>query len=344
MPIASEHDTFSKSEYERLRAALDMTPNGWMNSVTVVMNMTLVALALHLLTRGSAPAYWMAQLILPVAFFQGFSLLHDCGHGSCTSSRLGNTVIGHYASVLCFMPFFPWKYVHTEHHVWAGNADRDPGLALVKRARDTGKLPMLIAVAWRSWIPIGAFAQHLVYWSYPIVALRRGKLPRKKLINCAASVALLICVYSALHLFTPQLFNALNFAPAILLYLLLVEFVNTPHHAGLTAYRERLPLWKQHLPTRSCSYPPIISAFAVLNFNFHIEHHFFPNLPWYRLPGASRLVKAALGPAYRETRGLNWHLAERKRDFVGVLTGGSEAAVAVPRNLDAAASGPDDAR
>jgi omega-6 fatty acid desaturase (delta-12 desaturase) len=311
--------SFDRASYDELRRRLEFRPNLWMNCATLALNAALFGAALKLLTLNVTWAYWSAQALLPIVFFQAFSLLHDCGHGSCASTRLGNMVIGHYASVLCFLPFFPWKYVHTEHHVWAGTADHDPGLVVVKRARETGRLPWLLTSAWRTWLPIIGLTQHIIYWAYPITGLRAGKLSRSKAVRCAASVGWLGCVYAVAHHAAPTLIRAGNFLPAILLYLVLVELVNIPHHAGLTSFAERLPLWEQHRSTRSCDYPVLVSELLVLNFNFHIEHHMFPNLPWYRLRSARRLVKASLGSAYRETRAIRWQLQQRTRGLVDVL-------------------------
>ncbi|HEX7479252.1 MAG TPA: fatty acid desaturase [Polyangiales bacterium] len=310
----------SKAQYDRIRSQLEFRPSPAAAALTLAFHAALLLLAVELLTRHGRIGYWVAQLLLPVVFFQAFSMLHECGHGSFSSSRAVNTLVGHYASVLCFLPFFPWKYIHTQHHVWAGNADKDPGLALVKRARDTGKLPRLLLGAWRTWLPLGGFAQHLVYWSYPVVAFRRGTLRGVRLLRCAVSVLFLAFAYMGASRLSPSVVSVRSLAPAIFLYLVLVELVNIPHHVGLTSFQERLPLWKQHLPTRSCDYPPVLSELLVLNFNFHIEHHLFPTLPWYRLRQARRLVKPALGQEYRETRGLAWHVAQRKRGLVDVLS------------------------
>jgi omega-6 fatty acid desaturase (delta-12 desaturase) len=310
---------WSKDAYDAIRARLEFRPNPWLNVLTIGVNLALLGAALRLLSLHSTLGYWLAQLMLPVVFFQAFSLLHDCGHGSCTASRIGNTVIGHYASALCFMPFFPWKYVHTQHHVWAGDVDHDPGLALVRRARDTGKLPWLVTGTWRTWLPIVGLVQHVVYWSYPIVAFRTRKLSADKAVRCAFSVLFLLVLYVGLNHFAANVINFRNFAPGIVLYLALVELVNIPHHVGLTSFQERLPLWRQHLPTRSCNYPIVISELLVLNFNFHIEHHLFPKLPWYRLRRARRLLKPALGAAYREVHGVQWQLQARRQHLVDVL-------------------------
>ena len=318
MSSAPEHK-LSKLEYETIRGQLVFQPSPAWTLLTLAVNAALLAIALHLLMLPSRLAYAAAQLLLPIVFFQAFSILHDCGHGSFASTRYLNTIVGHYASLFCFMPFYPWKYIHTEHHVWAGNVERDPGLALVKRARDTGKLPGVLNWAWRSWFPLAGFAQHIVYWSYPLTARRRGVLTGQRLWRSVFSVALLLGWYAGLQAFFPNIVNVVHFGPAILLYAMLVELVNIPHHVGLTSYDQRLPLWSQHLPTRSCNYPPLVSELVVLNFNFHIEHHLFPTLPWYRLRRARCLVKSALADRYREATGFGWHVQRRRSPFTGVL-------------------------
>jgi omega-6 fatty acid desaturase (delta-12 desaturase) len=310
-------DTLSKADYDVIRAQLSFRPSALLGALTILVNAGLAAIVLALLAADSRVAYWGAQLLIPIVMFQAFALLHDCGHGSFSSNRLVNTIVGHYASVLSCLPFLPWKYVHTEHHVWAGNPERDPGLAIVRRARE-GKLPWIIATAWRSWLPLAGFAQHVVFWTYPIVQARQGKLSRERLWKCAGSVAWLAIALFGLHALAPQL-TFRNLAPGIAVYLVLVELVNIPHHTGLTAFDGRLPLWEQHLPTRSCNYPPIVSELLVLNFNFHIEHHLFPNLPWYRLRTARRLVVPALGHLYRQAHGINWAIRARKKNLTEVL-------------------------
>ena len=52
--------------------------------------------------------------------------------------------------------------------------------------------------------------------------------------------------------------------------------------------------------------------FAFLNSNYHLEHHYFPGVPFYRLPALQR----ALVPFY-ERQGMRW------RNYAGLLYGGS---------------------
>ena len=146
-----------------------------------------------------------------------------------------------------------------------------------------------------------------------------GRLRGRRLVRSLVSVALLPAAYAGLHLAWPHLFNLTNFGVAMVLYLVLVELVNFPHHLGTEIYQatetaDKLPLWQQARVTRSCYYPPILSDLLLLNFNFHIEHHLYPNLPWYELRKARTLIRSELGEAYQESVGIAWSLENRRKD------------------------------
>jgi omega-6 fatty acid desaturase (delta-12 desaturase) len=307
----------TRQVYLRIRAELQFEPSAGAVAATLLINHGLLAFGLLLLAFGGTAEYWLAQLIFPVVFFQGFSLLHDCGHGSALPRSWQNTLLGHYASILCGLPFYGWKYHHGLHHAWAGNLERDPTLQILRTYRRTRRMPWILRAAWRSWVPLAALLQHVVFWAYPIRALRAGHYAQA--LRSAGSVLFLFASYAGLHALAPELFRLSNFAPAIVLYLVGNELVNLPHHADLPTSERKLALWEQAFTTRSCYYPRFVSELLVLNFNFHTEHHLFPTLPWYRLRQARTLVRDALGTGYQEATGIQWNLRKRSTDLRDVL-------------------------
>ena len=307
----------TKQDYLRIRDALDFKHDLRIVVLTLVVNQALFAAGLWLLQRGTWFGYLSSQFVFPIVFFQAFTVLHDCGHGSCLKRSTSNAVLGHLASVFCFMPYFSWKYQHALHHTWTGNIDRDPTLKLLRSWRATQRVPLLLRLAWRSWLPLAAAMQHLVFWGHPLDVWRSGT--RWQLGRCVFSVLWLCAAYTGLHWAWPNTFNFSNFGLAIGLYLVAVEMVNLPHHADRPTTERKLPLWEQGFSTRSCYYPVFVSEFFVLNFNFHIEHHLFPSLPWYRLRGARSLVKGALQDGYEEAIGISWNLRNRSTDIRNVL-------------------------
>jgi fatty acid desaturase len=174
-------------------------------------------------------------------------------------------------------------------------------------------------MAWRTWVPLLALMQHLVFWSYPLMLMKLGRLRGWRLACSIFSILLLPFTYGLLHWFWPQLFNLANFALAFVIYLIFAELINFPHHLGTEVYRttekgQKLVLWEQNHVTRSCYYPVLVSELLLLNFNFHIEHHLFPALPWFQLRRARALVRQSLGNEYQECVGISWNLQNRRRD------------------------------
>lgn len=53
-----------------------------------------------------------------------FAIQHDCGHGSFTSSREANRMIGRVLSVFTFTPYTLWQKAHAVHHGSSGNLDK----------------------------------------------------------------------------------------------------------------------------------------------------------------------------------------------------------------------------
>jgi omega-6 fatty acid desaturase (delta-12 desaturase) len=81
----------------------------------------------YLMYLSLAVSFWLA---LPLALLAGafmvrvFIIFHDCGHGSFFKSRGANDILGSIAGVLCFTPYYHWRWEHSVHHSNAGDLDR----------------------------------------------------------------------------------------------------------------------------------------------------------------------------------------------------------------------------
>src|SRR5579863_6833826 len=90
---------------------------------------TLVPYALlwYLMYRSLSVSLW---LTVPLAILAGgflvrfFIIFHDCGHGSFFKSRKANDILGYITGVLCFTPYFHWRWEHSIHHLTSGDLDR----------------------------------------------------------------------------------------------------------------------------------------------------------------------------------------------------------------------------
>lgn len=93
-----------------------------------VANSLLPYLALwFLMYRAAAVSYW---LTVPLVLLAGgflvrlFIIFHDCGHGSFFKSRAANDILGSITGLLCFTPYYQWRWEHAVHHASAGDLDR----------------------------------------------------------------------------------------------------------------------------------------------------------------------------------------------------------------------------
>jgi fatty acid desaturase len=315
---AVQHPSLDKTEYVKLRAALRLTPSVLPTIGILAFDVALLTAAAALLRASSWESFALAQLLLVVVFFNAFSIMHECGHGSASASPRLNAALGHIASSLCFIPFYSWRYIHQKHHAYTGNVERDPVLKSLRRWRASG-VPAIVRASWQAWIPLGALLQHAVYLMYPLELRRSGELTRRKAVRCLISTLWLPLSWALGGWLAPDLVRFESVAPALILFLVAEELVNIPHHVGATTFDRKLAVWEQYRASRSCWYPTGVSELLLLNFNFHIEHHLFPTLPWFRLRGARTAVKQLLAERYEEAIGIQWNLENRSRDLENIV-------------------------
>jgi acyl-lipid omega-6 desaturase (Delta-12 desaturase) len=307
----------TKEQYSKVRSGLSFERSFAVTLLVIAGDLALFAAAVYGLSfEWGSPMYWAAHLILAVVYFHNFALLHEAGHGNIHANERVNALVGHYASLFCFLPYYPWKYIHHEHHTWTGNLERDPTLYQVKKMRHEGRVPWIARFAWRSWIPFGGLLQHTVFWLYPFRSWRDGRFQPVQKRNSLLSVLFLGGAYGLLALYGPAWFSFARLWPSLVIYLIGVEIVNFPHHIDMPVATDpnvKLAPWEQPVTTRSCDYG-LLAGVLVLNFNLHTEHHLYPTLPWYRLTAARDRVRALLAGEYNEVKGIRWNIENRGRD------------------------------
>lgn len=303
----------TKERYFQIRQSLPLDRHLWVTTTVLAADAAALLWLSRWLPLGyGSPAFWAAQLLLAVIYFHHFAILHEAGHGNVDARDGWNALAGHYASLFCFLPYYPWKYIHHEHHTWTGNLERDPTLRQLRRMKQAGHVPWSVRLAWRSWIPAGALLQHTVFWLYPLRAWREGRLRGAQGRRSLFSVVFLACGYGLLAYAGPAWLTWANLWPSLAIYLVAVELVNFPHHIDMPVLEDpeaKLAPWQQQATTRSCDYG-IWSAVLVLNFNLHTEHHLYPKVPWYRLKTVRDRIRPDL-PDYVEEKGIAWNLRNR---------------------------------
>ncbi|MDZ4676585.1 MAG: fatty acid desaturase [Oligoflexia bacterium] len=307
-----------QEQIRQLSANLDFKPEANKVLSHLLFNAVVFSLAVLLIKQGSTICYFLAQAFWPILFFRNFTLMHDAVHGAVSKSKSFNNSMGYIAGALCFLPYWPWKQVHLQHHYWAGNIDQDPTMKIIKNFNpEAHTLVAVLQFFWRSWIPLLAFMQHIVFWSAGFKSIVKSS---KKDFSCNMySYGMPLIIYFAIYKGLGLGF--LDIAPGLAIYLVMVEVINFPHHLQLPQNRgnKLLPIWRQYEVTRSCSYPKWFSYLIINNFNYHVEHHLFPILPWYRLHLVRPLLKNIVGRSYNESIRGEWILQSRKQSMSKVL-------------------------
>ncbi len=261
--------------------------------------------------------------------FRNFSMMHEAVHGAAAKNKRLNQCVGWLAGGICLLAFEPWKHSHLEHHLWSGNTERDPVTAIItvfpKMPVGTRKT---ISFFWRIWFPILAVIQYVVFWALAAQILRQ---PKTRSVSMMVSVLCPLTLWGLVFSLCTPTFSLSVLVPAILVYLVGVEVVNFPHHLQLPQYRgnTRFPIWEQHRIARSCLYPKWFARHVVLNFNYHIEHHMFPDVSWYHLESLQGEVSKALAHSYNIDPSFRWILDNKRRSMGEVLKAADDPEAAV---------------
>lgn len=281
----------------------------------IVLDLFLATIGLWMVHQPSIVYVIISQALFSLVILHSFILLHEAGHYCCVNNRALNTILGHYFSILCCMPFYPWTYIHYEHHKWTGHIDNDPVFELLKRARASNSLPWLIRFGWRTFLPFGVFFMHLVYWSYPLKLIKHRQMNKKMFQRTLFSVLFLIAMYIILFYGFSSIFKIKYFIIPAIIYGMLWELLTTAQHLGLPSFTTRPQLHQHAQTTRSTIFPHFIGKYVFLNFGLHLEHHFYPALPWHELSKARMLLKPVLKNEYNEVTGGVWNVKTRQQDM-----------------------------
>jgi len=131
----SSHSASRPSEVERFPALTDLRPvliRFQKRSASRALIQVANSLAVYV-TLWCA-IYWSWRfsyaLALCLTFLAGlwvvrvFIIMHDCGHGSFTQSKLANSIIGNIAGLMVFTPYYHWRWEHAIHHNTSGDLGR----------------------------------------------------------------------------------------------------------------------------------------------------------------------------------------------------------------------------
>jgi len=208
-------------------------------------------------------------------------LQHDCGHRSAYRSAAANRWMGRLLALFVFMPYTTFTELHRRHHGFLGDPQQDPDEWFYERGprwlfvREALFMPRFIVLSLHR---LPAELRHRVL----------AELAANSMVHAAVIVGLLASGQGSLLLHAwvlPMLWLALVFNP------LSRGFEHLPMASLAPGDPARGDLRLNTITTTS----RVVGALWA-NIGFHVEHHMYARVPFYRLPALHRLFA---GKAYR---------------------------------------------
>jgi len=225
-----------------------------------------------------APTAWLKA---PGIFASGIVLhamgvlMHDSVHGTLSPRRGLNRWLG----VACTLPVFLSRSAYRAYHLPHHRHERDG--CDIDEFENATRRPRLLKVLLVGWTLAGGF---YYLFHIPLHAFRMGDREARR--HIVEEYVLNFVLAALLFRFVPL---------PVLLQAWLLPALVTIKLAELRGWTEHLftPGDTPERAARTITSSRAVSL-AMLNLNYHLDHHLFPGVPWYNLPRLHTLLAAEL--------------------------------------------------
>jgi omega-6 fatty acid desaturase (delta-12 desaturase) len=245
----------------------------------------------YLIYLSLSISYW---LTVPLALLAGgflvrvFIIFHDCGHGSFFKSRIVNDTLGIVTGVLCFTPYYRWRWEHAVHHSSSGDLDRrgtgDVWTLTVQEYLEASRWKRFAYRLARNPIVLFVLAPMLLF--LVIERLPKGKGGTRERLSVHITNLLILCVAVGLS-------RLMGWKAYLIIQTALIMIAGSAgvwlfyvQHQFEDVYWERREQWdyvKAALQGSSFYKLPKILQWFSGNIGFHHIHHLSPRIPNYHL-------------------------------------------------------------
>ena len=266
-------------------------PSLWRATWQLINTFGSYAAIWALLYYSLSVSWW---LTVPLTIIAGglvvriFIIFHDCGHGSFFKSRVANDAVGFIAGMLCFTPYYHWRWEHSLHHATSGDLDRrgvgDVWTMTVQEYLESSRWRRFAYRLARNPIVLFAIAPvflFLIRERFPSPGANRRERHSVWMMNIAIAALAL------------TLSSVFGFKAYLLLQITIMMVAGTAgvwmfyvQHQFDGAYWERGDAWDYTaaaLQGSSFYRLPRILQWFTGNIGFHHIHHLSPRIPNYNL-------------------------------------------------------------
>ena len=235
-------------------------------------NVTMFFSALSLITLSTC-GYWLWSWPDWICFSANVLALHLSGtvihyssHNSAHSNRLFNAILCHGSALMLCCAFPVFTRVHVQHHAHVNDPENDPD--------------HFVSTGGPLWMIAARFFYHEIFF-FKRQLWRKYELLEWFLSRLfVATIVIVACQYG----FISYVMN-FWFVPALVVGIALGLFFDyLPHRP----FQER-NRWKN-----ARVYPSPLLNLLILGQNYHLVHHLWPSIPWYKYQPAYYATKPLL--------------------------------------------------
>jgi fatty acid desaturase len=259
---------------------------------------TAIWLGLMVMFAGLGVAFWGSWWAVP--FFLAYGVLygstsdsrwHETGHGTAFRSRWLDEALYQLASFMIMRDPTVWRWSHTRHHTDTLILGRDPEIAAMRPARLARLLANFFGLID---VPV-AFGLMFRHASGRLTAEEADFVPEPEWHKIYRTARIDLAIYAvtvaSAVVFRSWLPVVLIGGPRIYGAFMLNVYALT-QHAGMGEN-----VLDHRLNTRTVKMC-VVNRFLYWNMNYHVEHHMYPMVPYYRLPELHEEVKHDCAPVY----------------------------------------------
>ena len=253
-------------DLDRFKVLTQRPKIAWPTVVLLLASFALLGLSTFAYIKGELSLFW-AILINALAAYLSFTPAHEASHHSVSRHRQLNDWVGRLATLpQSPVPFFrTFRYIHMQHHRFTNDAEKDPDLYVATGPR------WLLPVKWTT-----LDLNYLYWYLRPSVFSQRPKSERRELYLALLFGASVIAgvTYAGWLEYYVLLFLIPTRITAVFLAIVFDFLPHYPHQARgadkpFQSTSNRVGL--------ECLLTPVL-----LFQNYHLVHHLYPTVPFYR--------------------------------------------------------------
>lgn len=201
-----------------------------------------------------------------LALHMAGTVIHDASHNAAHPDRIVNAIMGHVSALMLGFAFPVFTRVHIQHHANVNDPENDPD--------------HFVSTGGPLWLIAARFFYHEIYF------FQRKLWRNYELLEWFLSrlVVGLVIYFACQHGIADYILN-FWFSPALVVGLALGLFFDyLPHRPFQDRNR-----WKN-----ARVYPSPIVNILIFGQNYHLIHHLWPSIPWYKYQAAYHATKPLL--------------------------------------------------